>query len=751
MKYCSMRRWLAGLLALSVLLAASPVYALDTDESELAALETVTADAVELADPESPLEEAPEAPGEEAEPIGEADQLQETMPDLMESEPIPLKTDHSPYMNGYGDGRFGPGDTLTWAQICTMLYNVLADQSMGSATGSYSDVTEQDWYYTPVMTLISKGILPGDGGALGAKDMISRSDFVGLIVRLVGVDDTATCSFPDVPEDSPVYREVATAVKNGWIVGTDQGKFNPQGKLTRAEAATVFNRMLGRSVDPEILASATDLRAFDDVPRDKWFYGAVVEATTNHDATVDSQGQEHWSSYTHSYRITYQTGGGTSSELVYEGEKPLHIPNVTATHWLTPTGSIVHFAGKPVTEAATYIAWTAPALLEDHRQYIHGVGNGRFNPDGYVTRGEAAQIFYNLLRDKSKGSFSGSFTDVPSDKWYYTAVTTLASRGIIENGGAYRPEEPMTRGEMVALVTRLTGYTGGTSSFTDVAEDDPNYDAIVTATAKGWINGYGDGRFGPQDKLTRAAAVAIFNRVQGRLGDPTSADQMDGRYAFLDVPRNHWAFGAITEAATSHTYSVSGSNEKWNTYWHNTSGTVDWESSDSVVNAAKITNSITPYYGGDFTHNYNWDYSTGLKEWYVNSKHYSSGSDYLAWISLQNQKVYIFKGSKNNWKLEKTFICGSGKPSTPTPTGITYTTYREPVWYFAYYVCSPVVRFYPNTGYAFHSRLYKDARKTQFYDSSIGWPVSEGCIRMLDPDITYIYNTVPNRSTVIVY
>ena len=76
-------------------------------------------------------------------------------------------------------------------------------------------------------------------------------------------------------------------------------------------------------------------------------------------------------------------------------------------------------------------------------------------------------------------------------------------------------------------------------------------------------------------------------------------------------------------------------------------------------------------------------------------------------------------------------------------------TYKQPKWYFPEYTCGPVTRFYPNTGYAFHSRLYK--YDGSFYDNSIGWPVSEGCIRMLDPDVQYIYDYVPNNSTVVIY
>jgi lipoprotein-anchoring transpeptidase ErfK/SrfK len=82
--------------------------------------------------------------------------------------------------------------------------------------------------------------------------------------------------------------------------------------------------------------------------------------------------------------------------------------------------------------------------------------------------------------------------------------------------------------------------------------------------------------------------------------------------------------------------------------------------------------------------------------------------------------------------------------------GLTKTTYKETGWYNSTYSCRPVVRFYPNTGYAFHSRLYYP-NGTTLKDSSIGWPVSAGCIRMLDADINYLYKYLPNGSTVLIY
>lgn len=393
----------------------------------------------------------------------------------------------------------------------------------------------------------------------------------------------------------------------------------------------------------------------------------------------------------------------------------------------------------------------ATQLRSDHSQYVHGYGDGRFGPEVSLTWAEACTILYNLLVDQSMGSCPSTFTDVTTADWYYTAITVLASQGILPcDGGKLNPTAFISRGDFVMLVTRLTGLDEtATCDFTDVSTDHPNYTAIATAVKLGWIQGCGDGTFAPDKYLSRAECVTIFNRMLGRTGDAGTASQMDSRYTFTDLPKNHWAFPAVMEAATTHDFTPSDTGEAWRNYWHDVSGTVDWENSDSVVTAAKITNVISSTYSGNFTHDYNWDYSTGLKEAFVNGYGYASDTSYLAWVSLQNQKVYLFYGSKGNWQLYKTFICASGKPTTPTPVCLTRVTGFDAKWYFQHYVCSPVVRFKPNTGYAFHSRLYN--YDGSFYDDSIGWPVSEGCIRMLDSDINFLYQNLPLGSAVLVY
>lgn len=146
----------------------------------------------------------------------------------------------------------------------------------------------------------------------------------------------------------------------------------------------------------------------------------------------------------------------------------------------------------------------------------------------------------------------------------------------------------------------------------------------------------------------------------------------------------------------------------------------------------------------------NTDYSKDEKTVFVNAKGYSSETQYLIWVSRSAQMVNVFQGSKGNWKLIHEFQCATGKSSSPTPVGVTYVTYKQTAWVTDSYTCRPIVRFYPGTGYAFHSRLYYPGTNT-LKDPSIGFPVSAGCVRMLDEGINWLYNNIPSKTTVVIY
>ena len=166
-----------------------------------------------------------------------------------------------------------------------------------------------------------------------------------------------------------------------------------------------------------------------------------------------------------------------------------------------------------------------------------------------------------------------------------------------------------------------------------------------------------------------------------------------------------------------------------------------------------VLNKVTTNYKGDYT--LDWalknDYDDYEKEVWVYANGYTSTSEYLLWINLAYQRVNIFKRVDGNWELIRKCIVGTGAMGSQTKRGVTTVTYRQlGGWTTREYTVKPVVRFWPGTGYAFHSRLYYPNTNT-LSNQSIGFPVSKGCIRMYDEDIWYIYDNIPNGSTVVVY
>lgn len=201
-----------------------------------------------------------------------------------------------------------------------------------------------------------------------------------------------------------------------------------------------------------------------------------------------------------------------------------------------------------------------------HGRYFHGYEDDTFRPDRPMTRAEAAQMFYNLLRNKDV-PVTVSFEDVPAEAWYAKAVGVLASLEKIEGVGQNRfsPERAITRAEFTTIAMRFAnGIPAGENTFSDVSPDDWFYDQVVGAIQYGWINGYEDETFRPNHTITRAEVTAITNRMLGRSADKDYVDQhAEALHRFPDVPATYWAYYSIAEAANAHDYTKDGSGEHW--------------------------------------------------------------------------------------------------------------------------------------------------------------------------------------------
>lgn len=138
------------------------------------------------------------------------------------------------------------------------------------------------------------------------------------------------------------------------------------------------------------------------------------------------------------------------------------------------------------------------------------------------------------------------------------------------------------------------------------------------------------------------------------------------------------------------------------------------------------------------------------KETFVNAMDYSSKTPYLIWVSPRTQKVNVFMGGQNKWKLQKSFSCSTGANKTPTPIGTYEYCARDTAWIKPEYQVRPVLYFDVYRGLAFHSRLYSPDG-SRMIDATIGRPASHGCVRMYDDDIAWLQLYMTFGTKVVVY
>ena len=211
----------------------------------------------------------------------------------------------------------------------------------------------------------------------------------------------------------------------------------------------------------------------------------------------------------------------------------------------------------------------AATPLAKHEAFIGGYPDGNFAPDKQITRGEAAAIFARLLADKAEAGkvYTSTFKDVPADLWSANSIGLMQSLGLLGGyeDGTFRPEQPITRAELIALVCRFKAAAPGVPVFNDVPSTHWAYNDINAAAAQGWTGGYEDGSFRPGQPITRAEVVSILCRVLDRNAD---AEYITERYVYLpntfkDINSSHWAYWNVMEAANGHEYKVVRGAEDW--------------------------------------------------------------------------------------------------------------------------------------------------------------------------------------------
>ena len=194
---------------------------------------------------------------------------------------------------------------------------------------------------------------------------------------------------------------------------------------------------------------------------------------------------------------------------------------------------------------------------EDHYAYMVGYPDNTFRPEGKVTREEVATVFYKLLDEQSRTSMTtkaNKFSDLEVDRWSCTPISTLAVSNIITGyeDGTFRPGNVITRAELATIASKFDNLSPFESNkFSDVAGHWANT-FINSAAQKGWVNGYEDGTFKPEQAITRAEFATLVNNVLDRRVKKENI--LPDAKQFSDLNANAWYYEACQEAINSHYY-----------------------------------------------------------------------------------------------------------------------------------------------------------------------------------------------------
>ena len=209
----------------------------------------------------------------------------ETKPTLA---PIPEMLngeDHYAYLLGYEDGTVRPNGSISRAEVATVLFCLLKDDvRMQNLTkdNAYSDVSDTAWYAAAVSTLSKMGIISGyPDGTFRPNAPITRAEFAAMIARFDETAKSADTPFTDI-SGHWAENAIGKAYGNGWVEGSSKTVFCPESNLTRAETATLLNRVLHRLPEKESDLLANQI-VWPDNPKTFWGYLAIQEATNSHE------------------------------------------------------------------------------------------------------------------------------------------------------------------------------------------------------------------------------------------------------------------------------------------------------------------------------------------------------------------------------------------------------------------------------------------------------------------------------------
>lgn len=313
--------------------------------------------------------------------------------------------------------------------------------------------------------------------------------------------------------------------------------------------------------DAEVIPPAATITANTTDAQGKPLTGASFVLT-------DSRGREAYTATSNASGIVRFPDVSNGTYTLLEKSAPKGYVASDETYTLTVSDSRITMNGKDYAPVTFVNRKAAELNRTDHLAFLSGYANGTFEPDRNMTRAEVTTMFARLLTEKMAAdqTYSNTFSDVAKSHWAANYIGYMQQFGIITGyaDGSFRPDASVTRAEFAAIASRFERLTEGTKSFSDVPSSHWAAKYINFAATRGWVNGYADGTFRPNNSITRAEVAAVTCRLLERNADQSYIrSHLSELRAFTDVSESHWAYWYTMEAANGHDYTKSGSSETW--------------------------------------------------------------------------------------------------------------------------------------------------------------------------------------------
>lgn len=438
--------------------------------------------------------------------------------------------------NGAGDydGRLfisGPADQVE-ALVCEGFY--VREKNAGGANWTYDDAV---WHILP-----------------------KRTDTEGSYI-IVDTDAPLVNNLPadTQPEtDANEHRLVIHATT--WEESDNGGRYaDSEAPANKMTFTNTYTRSTsgggGGSTGAAITANKTDAQGKD-------LAGATF-------VLEDSRGREAYQATSNTSGTVRFTDVSSGTYTLLEKKAPEGYVLSNETYTLTVSGSRVTMNGKAYSPVTFVNRKAAELNRTDHFAFLVGYTDGTFGPERNMTRAEVTTMFARLLTEQIEAdkTYSNTFSDVPKGYWAANYIGYMQQFGIITgySDGSFRPDAPVTRAEFATIASRFEKLTEGSKSFADVPDTYWAARYINFAATRGWVTGYSDGTFKPENPITRAEVAAVTCRLLERSADQNYIrSHFNELRTFSDMTESHWAYWYAMEAANGHDYTKSGGSENWN-------------------------------------------------------------------------------------------------------------------------------------------------------------------------------------------